>query len=208
MTKIYKLVIGKGQAYRWNQLPEADQKSLWDKAESHFKEVGGERILWVDSSWSAEAYAGYFIEVYPTVEALQKFTAYLNEMKFLQYFDVRTIVGTEESSKLSTSKLHQTAGTDKIYKLVVGKGQAYRWNQLPEADQKSLWEKAESRFKEVGAERILEVDSSWSSEEYPVYFVEVYPNVEALQKFTAYLNELKFLQYFDVITIIGTQSAM
>lgn len=208
MSKIYKLVIGKGQGDRWGQLPEADQKSLWEKAENRFKEVGAERILWVNSSWSAEEYPGYFVEVYPNVEALQKFTAYLNELKFLQYFDVRTIIGTEALSELGTSKLHLTAGGEKIYKLVVPKGSGGRWNQLPEADQKSLWEKAESRFKDVGAERILWVDSSWSSEEYPGYFIEVYPNVEALQKFTAYLNELKFLQYFNVITIIGTQSAM
>jgi len=94
----------------------------------------------------------------------------------------------------------------KIYKLVVAKGQSPRWRQLPEAERNSLWEKTEKVFKEVGGERILAVDSSWSSEEHPTYFVEVFPDIEALQKFTAYLNEINFLQYFDVMTVVGTET--
>lgn len=96
----------------------------------------------------------------------------------------------------------------KIYKLVLAKGPSYRWLQLPESERKSLWEKVSKAFDEAGAKRILAVDSSWSSEAFPGYFVEEYPSVEALQKFTAYLNELNFIQYFDVITVIGTESPM
>lgn len=96
----------------------------------------------------------------------------------------------------------------KIYKLIVANGPLPRWNQLPEAEQNTLWEKVEKKFKEVGGERMLRVDSSWTSEQHPGFMIEVYPNVEALQEFTAYLNELKFLQYFDVITVVGTKSSM
>ena len=95
MSKIYKLVVAKGPSPRWNQLPQAERDALWEKVEKRFKELGGERNLWVDSSWSSEEHPGFFVEVYPDIEALQKFTAYLNELKFLQYFDVMTVVGTE-----------------------------------------------------------------------------------------------------------------
>ena len=95
MAKIYKLVVGKGQAYRWLQLPEAERNSLWEKVDKVFKEVGGERTMMCDSSWSSEEHPGFFIEIFPDIEALQKFTAYLNELNFLQYFDVITVVGTE-----------------------------------------------------------------------------------------------------------------
>src|SRR5262245_32079146 len=95
MAKIYKLVIAKGPSYRWLQLPEGERNSLWEKVDKVFNEVGGERVMWVDSSWSNEQYPGFFIEIYPNIEDLQKFTAYLNELQFLQYFDVITVIGTE-----------------------------------------------------------------------------------------------------------------
>lgn len=95
MSKIYKLVLLKGPTYRWEQLPEVEQNALWDKVNKRFKEVGGERILWVDTSWSSEEHPGFIVESFPDIEALQKYTAYMNELKFLQYFDVVTVIGTE-----------------------------------------------------------------------------------------------------------------
>jgi hypothetical protein len=95
MTQIYKLVVGKGQPYRWLQLPEDERKSLWDKVNKAFEEVGGKRTMICDSSWSSEEYPGFFIEIFPDIEALQKYSAYLNKINFLQYFDTITVVGTE-----------------------------------------------------------------------------------------------------------------
>jgi len=95
MAQIFKLVVGKGPQHRWLQLPEAERKSLWDKVSRAFEEVGGKRTMICDSSWSSEAYPGFFIEIYPDIEALQKFTAYLNKINFLQYFDTLTVIGTE-----------------------------------------------------------------------------------------------------------------
>ncbi len=95
-----------------------------------------------------------------------------------------------------------------IYKLVVSKGQQYRWNQLPEDQRKSLWEKVSQAFEDAGGKRTMFADSSWSSEEYPAFFIEIFPDIEALQKYTAVLNSLNFLQYFDVITVVGTESQM
>jgi len=95
MAQIYKLVVAKGQPHRWLQLPEDERNSLWAKVNKVFEEVGGKRTLNCDSSWSSEEHPGFFIEIFPSVEALQKYTAYLNEINFLQYFDVLTVVGTE-----------------------------------------------------------------------------------------------------------------
>ena len=95
-----------------------------------------------------------------------------------------------------------------IYKLVVAKGQSHRWLQLPESERKSLWDKVNKAFEEVGGQRTMVCDSSWSSEEHPGFFIEIFPDVQALQKYTAYLNEINFLQYFDVLTVVGTASPM
>ncbi len=61
-------------------------------------------------------------------------------------------------------------------------------------------------FKQVGGQRTMIGDSSWSSEEYPGFFIEVFPDVAALQKYTAYLNQLNFLRYFDTLTVVGTEA--
>lgn len=205
LSKIYKLVVAKGSSPRWRSLPNAVRDTLWEKAEKVFKEVGGERIWQAESSWSSEEYPRFFIEVFPSVEALQKFTTELGALHFLEYFDVMTVVGTEIPSETSAPKPQNSNGKAKIYKLIIAKGQPHRWNTLPEAQRTDIWEKGLKAFEEVGGERPLLVDSSWTSEIYPYYFIETFPDTDALQKYIAAVNKLEMLQYFDVLTVVGTE---
>src|SRR5690349_6393093 len=104
MSKIYKLVLAKGASPRWRELPGAVRDTLWEKQAKHFQEAGGERIWQAESGWSSEEYPRFFIEVFPNVESLQKYTIQIGALHFPEYFDVLTVVGTEMPSEVKIPK--------------------------------------------------------------------------------------------------------
>lgn len=91
-----------------------------------------------------------------------------------------------------------------VYKLVVANGQSTGWLALSQQERDALWAKADKMFNEVGGQRVMNCDSSWSSEEHPAFFIEIFPSVEALQKYTQFLNEIQMLRHFNTLTIVGT----
>src|SRR5262249_48732028 len=155
--------------------PNAVRDTLWEKQAKIFEEVGGERIWKAEAGWSSEEYPRFFIEVFPTIEALQKYTIKVGALHFPEYFDVMTVVGTEMPSETNIPKPPLEAGKPKIYKLTLAKGQPHRWNALPETERNAIWEKRDTVFNEVGGKTPLMVDSSWTSEIYPYYFIETFP---------------------------------
>ncbi|MGA2490618.1 MAG: DUF6616 family protein [Anaerolineales bacterium] len=56
----------------------------------------------------------------------------------------------------------------------------------------------------VGAKVTIACDSSWCSEEWPFWGVEEFPDLKAVKKFTALLNEHNWYQYFNSISVLGT----
>jgi hypothetical protein len=64
------------------------------------------------------------------------------------------------------------------------------WYQLSEEQQNSLEAELDEALKKVGATRLILCDSRWSSDQWAFAGVEEFPNIEAVQKYMATLNEL------------------
>lgn len=94
-----------------------------------------------------------------------------------------------------------------IYRLFFGKPNT-AWYQLSKDEQDRLWGELNQVFEQVGGKRIVFCDSSWSSERWQAFGVETFPDIEAEQKFVAYMNETNWFQYFDGNTILGTEMDM
>jgi hypothetical protein len=92
-----------------------------------------------------------------------------------------------------------------IYKLFLLKPLP-SWYALSEEEQNAIDAKvAESRDK-VGAKLIVACESAWSSEQWMGFGVEEFPDIEAVQKHTAYLNQLNWPhQYAESMTLLGTK---
>ena len=57
----------------------------------------------------------------------------------------------------------------------------------------------------VGGKRPIICDSSWSSDQWSIAGVEEFPNLEAVQNFTATLTELDWSRYVESISVLGTE---
>ena len=78
------------------------------------------------------------------------------------------------------------------------------WLALSQEEQASLLAKNRDALEKVGGKVIIACYSGWSSEQWPYFGVEEFPDIEAVQKFSEELNKLKWPGYLDSITLLGT----
>ena len=91
-----------------------------------------------------------------------------------------------------------------IYKLFMFRNtEAYY--QLPEDERNEALAKLDAAFQKVGGKRLIMCDSSWSSEQWPVFGVEQFPNIEAVQQYADALNELNMARYVESMSVLGTE---
>ena len=79
------------------------------------------------------------------------------------------------------------------------------WYQLSKEAQDELTGKVDAALAKVGAKRIIACDSSWASEEWVVFGLEEFPNIEAVQAHAKLLIELNLNRYFVSSTLLGTE---
>ncbi len=91
-----------------------------------------------------------------------------------------------------------------IYKLFLGK-MSEAWHQLSQEEQADLGTKVEGVLEKVGGKSTLVCDSSWTSEQWPFFGVEEFPDIEAVQKHAELLNELNWLRYIEGMSVLGTE---
>ena len=68
-----------------------------------------------------------------------------------------------------------------IYKMFQTKA-TEAWYQLSKEERDALMSKVSESLKSVGAKSVLTCASLWSSEQYVIFGVEEYPDIEAVQK--------------------------
>src|SRR5690242_1691700 len=81
------------------------------------------------------------------------------------------------------------------------------WYQLSQEEQTNLLGKVVEALEKVGGKTVLLCDSSWSSEQWPFFGVEEYPDLEAVQNHAKLLSELNWYRYIESSTVLGTEWA-
>jgi hypothetical protein len=79
---------------------------------------------------------------------------------------------------------------------------------IAQNEQESLIAKVNEALENVGGKRVALCDSSWSSEEWQFFGVEVFPNIEAVQKHSELLRAFDWLRYLKSSTLLGTATTI
>ena len=95
--------------------------------------------------------------------------------------------------------------TGPIYKVFLVKPKE-AWYQLSQDERKKLGEKLMALTKPAGLKPTLQCWSGWSSEQWPYFGVEEYPNLEAVQKVSQIHQDIDWYRYMDSITVLGTKT--
>ena len=91
-----------------------------------------------------------------------------------------------------------------IYKVFLGKP-TEAWYQLSQEEQNSLMAKVGEALEKAGGKPVVLCDCSWSAEQWQFFGVEMYPDIEAVQKATELQNEFNWLRYVDSMAVLGTE---
>ncbi len=91
----------------------------------------------------------------------------------------------------------------KVYKLFMFKGRDV-WYQQSQQEKDNLLAKVDKGFEEAEGRRILICNSDWSSEQWPLFGLEEFPNAKAVQKFHVALREFDWFRYYEGFTLLGT----
>lgn len=91
-----------------------------------------------------------------------------------------------------------------IYKLFMGRF-SEAWYQLSQDEQNSLLAKLNAALEKAGGKRPILCDSSWSSDQWSFGGIEEFPNLEAVQQYTAALRELNWFRYCESTNVLGTK---
>ena len=77
--------------------------------------------------------------------------------------------------------------------------------ELSQDQRDELLGKLNAAFEKVGGKRIVICDSSWASEQWPVFGVEQFPDIEAVQQYAQALAELNLARYVESTSTLGTE---
>lgn len=91
-----------------------------------------------------------------------------------------------------------------IYKLFMARP-TEAWYQLSEEEQNSLMAKNEESLAEVGVKAIVTCNSGWSNEEWMLFGMEEYPDMEAVHKHSADLQAMNWFRYVKSFSLLGTE---
>ncbi|OGN94760.1 MAG: hypothetical protein A2Z71_05945 [Chloroflexi bacterium RBG_13_50_21] len=91
---IYKVYLMKYKE-SWYKLTAEEQNKLMEKGAEALKQVGAESIIMCISFWSSEEWLGWGVEKYPDIEAVLKHAEVLYDLKWFEYIEAKSYLGTE-----------------------------------------------------------------------------------------------------------------
>ena len=91
-----------------------------------------------------------------------------------------------------------------IYKLWMFK-YTDAWYQLSDEEKESHGANVEAALEKVDGKAIVQCVSLWSSEEWVMFGVEEFPDVEALQQHTLDLFQLGHYRYLECTSMLGAK---
>jgi len=90
-----------------------------------------------------------------------------------------------------------------VYMLFIGRPKQ-AWYELSEKERKEHQDKMTKSGEEVGGKTIVTAWSRWSNEEWSLFGVAEFPDIEAVQKRVRFNEESEHYKYFEMKTYLGT----
>ena len=82
------------------------------------------------------------------------------------------------------------------------------WYQLSAEEQSQRLGKVQAALEQVGGKPVVTCETGWSNEQWQVFGVEEFPDIEAVIRHTKLLNELNWGRYLTSVSTLGTKLEM
>ncbi len=201
MSSFYKVWL---MNYRpaWYALGKSAQDELMGKVGESLNKVGGRVLLIAASLWADEKWAAWGVEEYPNIEAVIQHAQTIGDFNWFRYTKSWTTLGIswEPDAKVVVPEAP-------VYRVAFFKvsEDGYR---LSKEDNDRWNKKHEGLYKEFGAQNILGCNAFWCTEEWPLWVVEAYPSLEAVQGFRSKVYEAGWYRYVTATSLLGVKYPM
>jgi hypothetical protein len=91
-----------------------------------------------------------------------------------------------------------------IYKLFLNRFTG-AWYELSEEERNNHMAKVSDILQKVGAKTIVMCTSAWSAEQWMIFGVTEFPDIEAVQKSVELFYEIGHYRYVEAETMLGTK---
>ena len=91
-----------------------------------------------------------------------------------------------------------------IYKLFLNR-MTQAWYELSQEERNAYMAKIGAVLDQLGAKTIVMCTPSWSAEQWAVFGVTEFPNIEAVQKSIDLFYAMDHYRYFEAETMLGTK---
>lgn len=180
----------------WYQLAEEERNTLLGKI--GVETVGGRHVVLCHSAWSNEQWIGFGIEEYPDVEAVQKYTEVLLAVDWYRYVDGVSLLGIREDTT------QEITSTGPIYKLWMATARE-AYYRLSDGERRTIGDRRREVHEGLNRRDVLSCQSAWASEQWTMFGLEEFADVETAQKKSQGFVELNHYRYFDITSILGTK---
>ena len=82
------------------------------------------------------------------------------------------------------------------------------WYQLSDEEKNSFLGKLQAAYEKVGGKMFLACESAWSSEQWWMFGIDEFPDIEAVQKHTQLISEYDHFRYIESVSMLGTKWEM
>lgn len=77
--------------------------------------------------------------------------------------------------------------------------------QASEQERNEFLAKLDAAFQKAGGKRLVMCNSYWASDQWQVFGVEVFPNIECVQEYAEALNALNMPRFVESVSLLGTE---
>jgi hypothetical protein len=97
--------------------------------------------------------------------------------------------------------------SESVYKLWQARG-TEAWYQLSKEEQQRLLTAVAEALEAVGGKQVVLCSSGWSNEEWPLFGLEEFPDLGAVQRHQQILLDLDWARYVESRTTLGTRNSL
>jgi hypothetical protein len=199
-NKIYKLYLINNYTEAGYQLSPEAMGQLWKKAEQNEVPNGAKLLLSCTSRWCDETIQSWGVIEYPDLDAVVKITALNEKDGFFRYIESQTFLGTLAMGE----QIPDLAAPEAIYQLILCNDLGNdAWESLSADTRDRIWASVLESIQKWGGQISIGCDTNWSNEQYNLFGVTAWPNVEAIQAHFKDLEKLGWHRYVHSRTILG-----
>ncbi len=161
----------------WYSLDPLRAELIDKQVQNSLRDVGGKKILACSVFWATEAWTGFGIERYPSLDAVWGRDDVLDMIPWDRYINSWSVLGTiEQDLTVNVNELPGSA----IYKLTLEKFSSARAMEQTDASDRRA-DGIEPALASLLDSTLIACDVSWATDEWTRYRVDTFSSISAIQ---------------------------